>query len=258
MMSPLNILRLLLVASALASPLTAREPLRILPIGDSITQGGKTSVEEHTYRLPLQRLLRERGVTFDFVGTRSAGLQPEATWPDVAPGVPFDPDHEGYYGAKTAYVRDQLREHLPQLPPPDVALIHLGTNDQDAEDYASAIVQPLEDMIALLRARNPKVAVFIGHLNFNGGAAVRIRPRVEEMAQRLHRAESPVVTVHHYRGWNEHPETEAPDTFDWAHPNAQGQRKMAEAWLAALSPLLDRTAPRVGPGSPHPAEGDAR
>ena len=28
------------------------------------------------------------------------------------------------------------------------------------------------------------------------------------------------------------------DTFDWAHPSPQGERKMAAAWLAAMKPYL--------------------
>ncbi|HEX8311979.1 MAG TPA: GDSL-type esterase/lipase family protein [Chthoniobacteraceae bacterium] len=220
-----------------ASPSFAAEPLRILPIGDSITHGGKRNVEEFTYRLPLQQLLKEAGIAFDFIGTRNKGLDEDAKWPDVS-GAPFDPDHEGYYGWKTAAVRDKLRENLPKLPPPDFALIHLGTNDQDNKDRTGAVVQPLEEMVGLLRKQNPRVAVLIGHLNFQSGTAAEIRTLVDAMAERLNTKESPVVTVHHYRGWKENPKDEGTDTFDWAHPNRQGQKKMADAWFAAMKPLL--------------------
>ena len=64
------------------------------------------------------------------------------------------------------------------------------------------------------------------------------------MAQRLNSPASPVVTVHHYQGWKENPEEAGTDTFDWAHPNPQGQRKMAQAWLAALKPLLAKAQPQ--------------
>jgi hypothetical protein len=40
-------------------------------------------------------------------------------------------------------------------------------------------------MVTLLRAKNPRVAVLIGHLNFNGGKAVEIRPLVEAMAKQI-------------------------------------------------------------------------
>jgi lysophospholipase L1-like esterase len=207
--------------------------LRILCIGDSITQGGVRGRAEWTYRLPLQEMLRDAGIAFDFIGTQSTGVHPGVEWPSVR-GVPFDPEHEGYYGWTTADVCDRLRGHLPKLPPPDVALIHLGTNDQRAEDFQIAIVTPLEDIVAQLRERNPKVAVFIGHLCFDFGPALEIRPLVETMAARLDSAISPVMTVHHYRDWREHPEKPGAHTFDWVHPNPDGQRHMAAKWFEAM------------------------
>lgn len=225
-----------------------QRPVRILPLGDSITQGGIANRQEYTYRLPLQRLLVARGVSFDFIGSMKTGFQPEATWPDVAPGVRFDPDHEGHYGWKTAAVRDQLKRWLQLYEPPDIVLIHLGTNDQDAakgftsavEENAlitRAIVQPLEEMIGMLRDRNPEVVILVGHLNFKLGAAEKIRPLVEAMATRLSTQKSPVITVHHYRDFVAEPGSGS-DTFDWAHPNPQGQKKMADAWFQAMHPYL--------------------
>jgi lysophospholipase L1-like esterase len=225
-------------AAETPAPPTPPAPIRILCIGDSITQGGKKDQDEFTYRYPLFGMLKDAGVAFDFVGSRQTGLQPEAKWPDYK-GVPFDLDHEGYYGAKTAVVLGKIRANLPGFAPPDIALIHLGTNDHKAEDFTKDIVAPLTEMIGLLRARNPKIVILVGHLNFNGGSALRIRPLVEEMAKQLNTAESPVITVHTYRGWKENPKSPEPDTFDWAHPNPQGQQKMAQAWFDAMKPYLN-------------------
>jgi acyl-CoA thioesterase-1 len=220
-----------------AGPAQAR-PVRILPLGDSITQGGRADREEYTYRLPLARMLTDAGVAFDFVGSMSNGLSPKATWPDYK-GTPFDRDHEGHYGWKTAQVRDHLAEWMPKWAgAPDIVLIHLGTNDQKPEDYDAAIVQPLKAIIGMLRKQNPQVVVLVGHLNFNDGAGPRIRPFVEAMATELTAPDSPVVTVHHYKGWHERPGDPESDTFDWAHPNPQGQRKMAQQWFDAMQPYL--------------------
>lgn len=228
-MKPILVLAVLLFNASLH----AAEPLRIVCIGDSITQGGKKDRAEWTYRLPLQAMLIEARVTFDFVGSRQQGLQPEAKWPEVN-GRAFDPDHEGYYGAKAASVRDKLKVTLPTFAAPDLALIHLGTNDQKAEDHVAAVVQPLEEIVALLRARNPQIRVLVGHLNFDGGAALKIRPLVESLARKLSTVASPVSTVHPYRDWHADPKAAASDTFDWAHPNPQGQHKLAAAWFAAM------------------------
>src|SRR4028118_531294 len=214
------------------------EAIDILPIGDSITQGGRADRAEYTYRYPLFWKLREAGYDVNFIGSLRTGLNGDAKWPDKN-GVPFDLDHEGHYGWKTAAVRDNLAKWSGSWgAAPDIALIHLGTNDQDSKDFNADIVQPLKDMVTFLRSKNPRVAVLIGHLNFNGGNATVIRPLVEAMAKQVSTTESPVMTVATYEGWIENPDQAESDTFDWAHPNERGQVKLADKWLAAMKPVL--------------------
>jgi len=220
------------------SVLFAGEPIRILAIGDSITQGGIRGREEYTYRLPLQRLLHERGTVFRFLGTRERGFQRGSSWPEVAEGVPFQPNHFGFYGGRTAEVSRNLRDELPRIDPPDVALIHLGTNDLSTDRDEEAILNPLRDIVAQLREKNPGVVILLAHLNFNSGPALRLRPKVEALAEELDSETSPVRTVPMYLNWNENPNHPQTDTFDWLHPNPQGQLKMAEAWLKVLDGIL--------------------
>lgn len=232
----------LCLAALLPPALAGPTPIRILPLGDSITQGGRADREEHTYRYPLFGLLTDAGVQFDFIGSLTTGLDRDAAWPDYH-GKPMDLDHEGHYGWKTAAVRDGLVGWMKTYPaPPDIALVHLGSNDQDSSDFDADIVRPLRDIVRALRAANPRVVVLLGHLNFNGGAALRIRPLVEQLAQELNSDASPVQTVHHYRGWHEKPGEPESDTFDWAHPNPRGQAKMANVWFEAMRPHLARLA----------------
>jgi lysophospholipase L1-like esterase len=214
------------------------ETIDILPIGDSITQGGRADRAEYTYRYPLFYKLKDAGYDVNFIGSLKSGLNPDAKWPDKN-GVAFDLDHEGHYGWKTAAVRDKLPEWSAAWGAvPDIALIHLGTNDQDSKDFHADVVQPLKDMVTFLRTKNPRIAVLIGHLNFNGGNAVTIRPLVEAMTKEISTKESPVMTVATYEGWIENPDQAGSDTFDWAHPNERGQAKLADKWFAAMKPLL--------------------
>ena len=216
------------------------KPIRILPIGDSITQGGKVKQKEYTYRYPLFCMLKDAGVNFDFIGSLKTGLQKEATWPDYK-GEKFDLDHEGHYGWKTGKVYEKLPGWMKKYPEGcDIALIHLGTNDQGSKDFNKDIVEPLKGIIKLLRQQNPKVIVFVGHLNFQGGSAAKIRPLVESMVKEVSTEESPVKTVHFYKGWVANPKSPGSDTFDWAHPNPQGQKKMAEKWFEVMKPYLKK------------------
>ncbi len=220
-----------------ASPST----LKIWCIGDSITQGGVRHREEYTYRLPLQRLLHQRGIAADFVGTQTGGLDSDATWPDVIDGVPFDPHHDGYYGWTTSDVVAEVRTRFDRLAAvPDIVLIHLGTNDQRDGAFEMRVGAPLREFIAFLRKHNPRVALLLGHLNFKSSpAADAIRAVVDTVVADLTMPGSPIITVPHYQGWNENPGHPETDTFDWVHPNLRGQEKMAKAWLTAIEPLLN-------------------
>ena len=62
---------------------------------------------------------------------------------------------------------------------------------------------------------------------------------VTELKNEMNTPESPVLTVHHYQNWTENPKSPNADTFDWAHPNPQGQQKMAEQWFAAMQPFMN-------------------
>lgn len=214
----------------LGSNQASAEPLKILFVGDSITAGGNRARDESSYRLPLQTLVATTGVAVDYVGTRDEGLHADAKWP-----AGFDPHHEAYYGATTAFVRDQLREHIDRFAPPDIALIHLGTNDRGS---SSDFIEPLEQIIDLLRSRNPRVVVLVGHLNVHDWAAPWRRLRVNRMVSRMSSSTSPVVAVNHFEDWVEDPRRVGTDTWDWIHPNPRGQSQMALTWFAALRPYL--------------------
>jgi lysophospholipase L1-like esterase len=221
------------------SAVEATRPVRILPLGDSITQGGRAGREEYTYRYPLYYMLRGAGYSVDFIGSSSAGLQPEATWPDKD-GIPFDRDHEGHYGWTTAQVRDKLPGWVAGYAvPPDIALIHLGSNDYGHINYFASIVSPYRDIIATLRRANPHVVILMGHMNEHGIRAWIVHKLLAGLARWETTKDSPVVTVPHYKGWREDPADPSTDTFDWAHPNPQGQQKMAAAWFGKMKPYLD-------------------
>lgn len=240
MTEPTGRFLLALALTALACTVPASPQVNILCLGDSITQGGRNDRDEFTYRLPLQRLLLEAGVGCDFIGSRTAGLHADAIWPEVAPGLPFDPDHEGYYGHKTAdAVSKMIDAWTPAGPAPDIVLIHLGTNDQKNPPYDQTVKAPLAEAIAFLREQDPNVAILLGQLNFNDSpGAFRIMAEICELKKELNTQESPIVIVHHYRDWHEDPEDPDSDTFDWAHPNPQGQEKMAARWFEAMRPFL--------------------
>ena len=214
------------------------ESVNILPLGDSITQGGKANRKEYTYRYPLFCMLKDAKVDFNFIGSMKKGLHPQAQWPDYK-GEAFDMDHEGHYGWKTAKVWENLEKWSKKWgAKPDIAIIHLGTNDQGAADHVKEVKEPMVKIINFLRKQNPKVIILIGQLNLNSKGAKMIRPLFDQIGKDMSTKESPIHIVHGYKGCNENPNHKEPHTFDWAHPNPAGQKKMAEDWFAVLKPYL--------------------
>ena len=215
----------------LVAPAVVAAPVKILPIGDSITQGGHIDAE-FTYRLPLREQLNEEGVQADYIGSRTEGLNPRFAWPSS-----FDTHHEGYYGQKTRDVVRQVTQHLPGLAAPDIALVHLGTNDSGWR-APSDVVAPIRQLIGRLRERNDRVVVLVAlpakSIRF-GGSMLRWELRL--MAWLASTRESPVVTV------DQSGLSIAAATFDGIHPNPDGQRQMADQWQASIQKFLPGMRP---------------
>jgi lysophospholipase L1-like esterase len=210
------------------SCMATEDAIRVICIGDSITQGGKIGRPAYTYRLPLQRLLKDNGYFVDFIGTQRHGLHRAFEWP-----AGFDPDHEGFYGKTTRFVEKKLKADLPQLKPPDIAIIHLGTNDQRADNVVDAVVSPIARIVQQLRDRNPHVKILIAQIP---GRLKNISMHffIFLMAKSLTTEKSPVDTVPVYWTWDADE-----DTFDGAHPNPNGQRKLAQGFFAYMRSFLE-------------------
>jgi len=206
--------------------LPALAQVRILCIGDSSTEGGIAGRPDYTYRLPLQRMLTALGRKADFIGTRSRGLD-GYPWP-----AGFDPDHEGYYGATTEQIKAQVLPHLAQLPPPDIALIDVGSNDADRWNAVAAVAKPLEQIIVALRRRNPNVVVLVAEQGLDGWRGKMQRFWVARKANEMSTRASPVEIVPMPGNWG------ATDMFEHdTHANERGQVRLAAQWLV---PLVER------------------
>ncbi|MEM7749117.1 MAG: GDSL-type esterase/lipase family protein [Pseudomonadota bacterium] len=209
-------------------------------MGDSITQGGRRDRPEFTYRYPLYYLAQEAGFAIDYIGSHRRGLHADAVWPDKD-GVPFDLDHEGHYGWTASQLSRRLPQWLPRYSgPPDIALVHVGSNDYEADSYDDAVLQPLKNIVSQLRKANPAVIVLVGHVFESGWRAWWMRLRVEATVRSMTTKASPVVTVDHHHGWIARPDEKGTHTFDYAHPNERGQLKMARQWFNAMLPHLRR------------------
>lgn len=193
------------------------EPIRIMAVGDSITEGGK----DDGYRRPLLERLKADGHAVEFVGSR--GTPPLR--------------HEGHGGKNAEFLAEVVPERFREQRP-DVVLLHAGHNHFADEQPVPGIVAATESMIGAFRQANPRVIVLLAQVIPSGklpkySYIPELNRRLAELADRLD-----VVLVDQATGFDWTTDT----TDDKVHPNPAGYAKMAERWHAALAPPLAAAA----------------
>jgi acetyl esterase len=218
---------------AFASP---QKVWRILPVGDSITEGGKTFF---CYRYPLWEKLVGAGYLVEFVGSRSS----ESRIGQLR--------HEGHGGKNAEFLVRALEASL-RTNVADVVLLHAGHNHTNTEAPVRGIVAATEAMIRTARRANPRVAVLLAQVIPSGKLPkyeylLALNLELGRLAARLNTPLQPVTVVNMADGFDWKTDT----IEDRVHPNARGAEKMAGRWFAALTNILETPRqmfhPRVVP-----------
>ena len=155
--------------------------------------------------------------------------------------MPFTAHHEGYYGKETVFVKDQIQKNILVLPLPHIVLIQIGSNDQSQSvtKYVQTFMHPLQEIIEILRKKNASVTILVGSTTCCGRFKnLWMNHLRESLVTKLDKPTSRVILVDHQIKWISDPRDEHTDTFDWVHPNVQGQKKMANNWMNAMKPFL--------------------
>lgn len=201
-----------------------RQPLRIMPVGDSITQGTR---ENGSYRRELWRQLKDAGIPADFVGSQQRY--------DLNRRQEFrmDADHEGYSRLRADEVAARLRV-TAGAHPADIALVHVGTNDTTMPRSTEQIITSLSGIIEALRTANPKVKILLARLIPIANPTLQARidelnPAIDELAATLTTHASPILVIDQASDF-----TTEDDTVDGLHPNRKGAIKMARRWFDGI------------------------
>jgi hypothetical protein len=230
-----------------SSRIDAPAAKRVIVIGDSISEGGSG---QDSFRRPLWNTLVADPTQplVDFVGTRKGvrgnGGTCAADLPStVFPVVPdFDQQHQSYWGWCVDDVNLVLPSALTLLADPvvnrvpDIAVVHLGTNDIIQDSQApSAIRDELSSLVDVLRAANPSIRVLLAQViptQSSPGQISTLNQLIASLATSKSTQNSPVTAVDQFSGFNA-----STDLYDGVHPNASGEQKMAAKWWAAMKPL---------------------
>ncbi|KAB2807511.1 hypothetical protein F9L07_26085 [Pimelobacter simplex] len=236
--------------AAAAAPAT--DPVRILILGDSVSQG---SSGDWTWRYRLWRRLVDAGVAFDLVGPRDDlwDLRADAPGAMSYADPDFDRDHAARWGM-FAGMPDVPVATLVTTYQPDVVVVMLGINDLIWTDQPPAeVAARVGDLVTAARSTRPDVDVVLSEVTQHWFPdAPELNAQLAVLAQAATTASSRVVLAAAAAGYDVDR-----DTWDTSHPNARGEVRIATAVAAALHELgigppatLPATMPPVGPRFP--------
>ena len=215
------------------------KPLRIMPLGASITDGYEGTMAG--YRGPLRTLLEAGGVVFQYVGSSVDN-------PGTMPLPREQQHHEGHSGyviaagtSGRAGIYDSREAWLgPSGSQADLFLIIIGTNDVDlnyqldtAGDRLDALVTSILDSKLGLQ---PKARLILAQLPPINDATEDARCVTYNAAVRA------VVAAHRAKGEaistvDLHSAITLQDKADNLHPNDVGYGKIAQVWYDAIRAL---------------------
>lgn len=216
------------VASATAAPAESNGGVRVMPLGDSITDGFNVP---GGYRINLWQRMASGGYTVDFVGSGFNG-----------PAALGDHDHEGHSGWRI----DQLDANIVtwlRTSTPRTVLLHIGTNDMNQNfDIANAPAR-LSALIDKIRATAPAVELFVAQITPESD------PTLEARVQAYNAAIPGVVAQKGSRTHlvDMHSAITTADLADGVHPNAAGYDKMGARWYSALQSVPGSLTPALPP-----------
>ncbi len=203
----------------------ASYPIKIMPLGDSITSGYILADLDNPrpfsirtgYRNHLWYILNNAGFSVDFVGSQVAGQE-------IVP--PFDPDHEGHRGWHSNDIAEKTYEYMVYSNP-DIVLLHVGTNDYSTS--VNGVTSILNQIDLYEQVSGHSIRVLVAQIIDNASPNGIIRGFNENIqslvTSRILDGDN-ITLVDMYRGAG----LQGSDYTDMIHPNDSGNYKIASVW----------------------------
>ena len=224
-------------------PVASPQPVKIMAVGDSITQGYKAQGSSQSYRKPLTEFLNGAGCDYEMVGSRSQTHRPSG----------FTSPHESYSGHRVDSFLEGFNENrgisvaVSQYQP-DVLLVHLGSNDiflnqpvtgayklggnagtiSEIKELVAAAISTKGDVRILLA----NVIPWYGVSAHNPDVSTDITALGDQIEQYVQSIGNPMVQLVDVRSGY----TADMMYSDGVHPNSKGENHLADAFLAVLAP----------------------
>jgi lysophospholipase L1-like esterase len=196
-------------------------PLRIMPLGASITYGIASS-DQNGYRNDLRNLLANDGYTVDMVGSRKHGFMK-------------DNDVEGWPGFRIEQIQPKAEAAVPSRLP-NLFIVNAGTNDCAQNFKLDGAGQRMGDLLEYLWKASPGSTIILSTLILNGNSKIEARveqvnTQFKELAKQKASQNKRIVLVDMHA-------SDGPLKGDLAddgtHPGDVGYNKMAKIWFRGI------------------------
>ncbi|MHC1766869.1 MAG: immunoglobulin domain-containing protein [Verrucomicrobiia bacterium] len=202
-------------------------PVRILPLGDSLSAGIPV---EGGYRTRLYSTLSADGFTVDFIGTQTVFSN--------HPQLP-DPDHEGHGGFQIHEIDAGVEGWISSVEDPDVVLLWIGTNDYSVNNDINNARNRLANLIAHIATLRPHAKIIVANLLIRTDS-----PTADQNIQTTFNPYLPAIVDEQVQLGRQvsfvdlRSTCTAADLIDSLHPNLEGYNKIADAWRLAIRDVI--------------------
>lgn len=226
-----------------ASVSTHSPPLKIMPLGDSITTGIRGRIDRFSggYRTELWNKFVADGLRVEFVGSQASG-----------PDNLGNKNHEGHAGWTIRQITASVAQWLV-AEQPDLILLMIGTNDASIYSLKS-MLNNLSNLIDLITTQSPHAQLLVASIPpihpsanhptkclravyFNIAIPDIVSSKVAQ-GKKVDFVDMRSLTV------NDLTSSLSPDLDNGLHPNAQGYRKIANLWHDAVLNFISKQETR--------------
>ncbi len=219
------------------------DPLKIMPMGDSITVGGTNAgnVEPYWYgyRSVLYNLLHGAGYNFLFVGqsTQPPSPLPSGTTPPADLAALGQNAHNSVGGTTVTYLNDNILTWLA-ADDPDVILLKIGTNSWDTAGLytlVSTITTTKPNVHLIIAQIIPRYTYNVGVVDYNTYIRDTLVPYYQGLGKK-------VTLVDQYAQFLSNPGdltsiNQSLFSNGINHPTNVGYAKMAQVWFNGIKAL---------------------
>jgi lysophospholipase L1-like esterase len=222
--------------AAAFQPCPATGACKIMPFGDSITQGYNVP---GGYRAPLFHLALAASRNITFVGSAADYSVP------TVDGVMFPKNHEGH-GGYTIEGNNGIAQFVSTSIPsykPNIITLMIGTNDINGNNNVADAPNRLGNLLDSIFMRDANILVVLAQIvpTANDGtnnAVKAYNAALPNVVSARVSSGKHVVLVDMYTAFTKDANYKQSLLGDNLHPNQTGYNLMADVWFQALSPYL--------------------